>query len=85
MQVVGDQAGPDHAGHDTLGLTMAILTDQLKHQLQDRFAEQLSGTAFTQPRAVNRRVLESLAASGAFEQARPWAHTWPKLLGDLGL
>jgi aspartyl-tRNA(Asn)/glutamyl-tRNA(Gln) amidotransferase subunit A len=26
-----------------------------------------------------------LAASGAFEQARPWAHTWPKLLGDLGL
>ena len=26
-----------------------------------------------------------LAASGAFEQARPWAHVWPKLLGDLGL
>ena len=26
-----------------------------------------------------------LAASGAFEQARPWAHIWPKLLGDLGL
>ena len=26
-----------------------------------------------------------LAASGAFEQARPWAHTWPKLLGGLGL
>lgn len=26
-----------------------------------------------------------LAASGAFEQARPWAHVWPKLLGELGL
>jgi aspartyl-tRNA(Asn)/glutamyl-tRNA(Gln) amidotransferase subunit A len=26
-----------------------------------------------------------LAASGAFEQARPWAHVWPKLVGDLGL
>jgi len=26
-----------------------------------------------------------LAASGAFEQARPWANKWPKLLGDLGL
>ncbi|MDB5519983.1 MAG: putative amidase, partial [Tardiphaga sp.] len=26
-----------------------------------------------------------LAASGAFEQARQWAHKWPKLLGDLGL
>ena len=26
-----------------------------------------------------------LAASGAFEQARPWAQAWPKLLGDLGL
>jgi len=26
-----------------------------------------------------------LAASGAFERARPWAHVWPKLVGDLGL
>jgi aspartyl-tRNA(Asn)/glutamyl-tRNA(Gln) amidotransferase subunit A len=26
-----------------------------------------------------------LAASGAFEKARPWAHTWPKLVTDLGL
>ena len=26
-----------------------------------------------------------LAASGAFEHARPWAHVWPKLVGDLGL
>ena len=26
-----------------------------------------------------------LAASGAFEQARPWAHMWPKLVSDLGL
>jgi aspartyl-tRNA(Asn)/glutamyl-tRNA(Gln) amidotransferase subunit A len=26
-----------------------------------------------------------LAASGAFERARPWGETWPKLLDDLGL
>lgn len=26
-----------------------------------------------------------LAASGAFEQARPWAHKWPALLDQLGL
>ena len=26
-----------------------------------------------------------LAASGAFERARPWAHVWPKLVTDLGL
>ena len=26
-----------------------------------------------------------LAASGAFERARPWAHVWPKLVGELGL
>jgi aspartyl-tRNA(Asn)/glutamyl-tRNA(Gln) amidotransferase subunit A len=26
-----------------------------------------------------------LAASGAFERARPWAQTWPKLLEQLGL
>jgi aspartyl-tRNA(Asn)/glutamyl-tRNA(Gln) amidotransferase subunit A len=26
-----------------------------------------------------------LAASGAFERTRPWAHVWPKLVGDLGL
>ncbi len=26
-----------------------------------------------------------LAASGAFEKARPWAHVWPKLVTDLGL
>jgi aspartyl-tRNA(Asn)/glutamyl-tRNA(Gln) amidotransferase subunit A len=26
-----------------------------------------------------------LAASGAFERARPWAHAWPKLVAELGL
>jgi aspartyl-tRNA(Asn)/glutamyl-tRNA(Gln) amidotransferase subunit A len=26
-----------------------------------------------------------LAASGAFEKARPWAHVWPQLVTDLGL
>ena len=26
-----------------------------------------------------------LAASGAFERARPWAHKWPALLDQLGL
>ena len=26
-----------------------------------------------------------LAASAAFEQARPWAHKWPTLLDQLGL
>ena len=26
-----------------------------------------------------------LAASGAFEKARPWAHIWPKLVSELGL
>ena len=26
-----------------------------------------------------------LAASGAYERARPWAHVWPKLVTDLGL
>ncbi len=36
---------------------------------------------------IGRHLADStvLAASGAFEQARPWAHVWPKLLGDLGL
>jgi aspartyl-tRNA(Asn)/glutamyl-tRNA(Gln) amidotransferase subunit A len=26
-----------------------------------------------------------LAASGAFERTRPWAHKWPGLLDQLGL
>src|SRR5207302_5506896 len=82
----GDQTDPDHVGHDTLGSPMAILTDQVKRQLQDRFAQQLSGpvqlTLYTRP-GSGRLILPSGLGCATCDDARQLAEELQEAAPDL--